>query len=89
VAARLDGGVVLLGAAPGAEKVSLVAVAGEAARAAGVACGDLIRVAAAACGGRGGGRPAKAQGGGRDPSSLPAALAAVRQHLEELARGDG
>jgi alanyl-tRNA synthetase len=44
--------------------------------------GDVVRVAAQAAGGNGGGRPESAQGGGNDPSKLDAALAAGRQLIE-------
>jgi alanyl-tRNA synthetase len=45
--------------------------------------GDVVRVAAQAAGGNGGGRPESAQGGGTDPSKLDAALAAARKLIEE------
>jgi alanyl-tRNA synthetase len=50
---------------------------------------DLVRVAAAALGGQGGGgRPDMAQAGGPDGAAAPAAIAAVRAALEQaLARG--
>jgi len=40
----------------------------------GVKAGDLIREVAPLVGGKGGGRPDMAQGGGTDPSGLPALL---------------
>ena len=45
--------------------------------------GDLIREAAAAVGGKGGGRPDFAQAGGRDPSKIDEAFAVVRARLQQ------
>jgi alanyl-tRNA synthetase len=58
-------------------KVSLVAGVGGAA-AARLKAGDLMGEIAALVGGKGGGRPDMAQGGGTDVAALPAALAAVQ-----------
>jgi alanyl-tRNA synthetase len=44
----------------------------------GLKAGDLIREVAPLVGGKGGGRPDMAQGGGTDPSALPAALERAR-----------
>jgi alanyl-tRNA synthetase len=44
---------------------------------------DIVRAAAEAVGGRGGGRPELAQGGGTDASKLDAGLAAGRKLIEE------
>ncbi|MBG0741596.1 alanine--tRNA ligase [Paeniglutamicibacter antarcticus] len=49
----------------------------EAARAAGVKAGMLVKLAAGILGGGGGGKDDVAQGGGSDPAQVPAALAAV------------
>jgi alanyl-tRNA synthetase len=43
--------------------------------------GELLGKAAAAVGGKGGGRPDLAQGGGTDASALPAALALAEQYV--------
>ncbi len=48
---------------------------------AGVHAGNLVRAAATLVGGKGGGAPAQAQGGGKDPSGAEAALAALRDAL--------
>lgn len=72
--------VVALGAVVKDRPVVLVATS-AAAREAGLAAGDLARVAAAALGGGGGGKPDVAQGGGSDPALLPAGLEAVRAAL--------
>ena len=72
---KLGSGVVVLAAHDG-EKVSLVAgvtkdLTGQ------VKAGDLIRELATQLGGKGGGRPDMAQGGGTDIAALPQAIAAV------------
>jgi alanyl-tRNA synthetase len=66
-------------------KVSFVVATTAAARAQGMAAGALVPVFASAVGGRGGGKPDLAQGGGTEPEGIPAALAALRA---ELARRD-
>jgi len=45
----------------------------------GVSASDLLKAAAGPVGGRGGGKPDVAQGGGTDPAGIPAALTAVEQ----------
>lgn len=77
---KLGSGVVVLGAADG-DKVSLVAGVTKDLTDR-VKAGDLIRNLAAQVGGKGGGRPDMAQGGGTDAAALPAAIASV----EELVR---
>ncbi|MBN1514046.1 MAG: alanine--tRNA ligase [Phycisphaerae bacterium] len=66
-------------------KVTLVAGMSRDVVARGVKAGDLIKEIAPLVGGRGGGRPDMAQGGGTDPSALPKALEAatawIRQRL--------
>ena len=47
-----------------------------------VKAGDLVRVLASKLGGKGGGRPDFAQGGGTDVAALPAALAEVQALVE-------
>ncbi|NLN45318.1 MAG: alanine--tRNA ligase [Clostridiaceae bacterium] len=66
---RIGEGVVFLAAATGG-KVLFVAMATPDAVRAGVSAGDLVREAARATGGGGGGRPDMAQAGGRDASRL-------------------
>jgi len=65
----------------GAGKVSFVVATTAAARDAGLAAGKLVPVFAPAVGGRGGGKPDLAQGGGTDPSGVPAAIDALRREL--------
>src|SRR4051812_1623836 len=73
-------------------RVPVVVATTNGARDRGLAAGDLVRVAAAEVGGRGGGKPDLAQGGGIDPDGIPAALAAIRGAVETAAataRGAG
>src|SRR5690606_38711036 len=69
------GVVVLLGVAEG--KVSVVAALNEAAVARGLSANDLVRAVGPHVGGKGGGKPDLAQGGGTDAGGVQAALAAV------------
>ena len=71
--------VVLASAADG--KVALIATVNPAAQQRGLSANDLLRAAAPAVGGRGGGKPDVAQGGGTDPAGIPAALAAAEQTI--------
>ncbi|MFD4468526.1 alanine--tRNA ligase [Rhodococcus sp. NPDC058505] len=75
--------VVLLGATDG--KVPFVVTASKAAQDLGVKSGDLVGAFGPLIGGRGGGKPEMAQGSGADPSGIPAALAAVRARVTEIA----
>ncbi|MBW0106367.1 alanine--tRNA ligase [Pseudonocardia sp. KRD291] len=72
------GVVALFSADPDAGKVSFVVATTAAARDNGLAAGKLIPSFAPAVGGRGGGKPDLAQGGGTDPSGVDAAIAALR-----------
>ncbi len=78
------GVVALFAADPGDDgggKVSFVVATTAAARDAGLAAGKLVPVFAPAVGGRGGGKPDLAQGGGTDPSGVSAAIDALRREL--------
>jgi alanyl-tRNA synthetase len=44
--------------------------------------GKLVSALALAVGGKGGGRPDMAEGGGKDPSALPQALANIAAEIE-------
>jgi alanyl-tRNA synthetase len=59
------------------EKVTFLAVCGREAVARGVRAGDLVRAVSAVCGGKGGGKPDSAMGGGSDVLKVDDALAAV------------
>ncbi|GAA1304827.1 alanine--tRNA ligase [Pseudonocardia xinjiangensis] len=73
-------GVVALFSGDG-EKVSFVVATTAAARDRGLAAGKLIPAFAAAVGGRGGGKPDLAQGGGTNPAGIPDAVRALRSAL--------
>jgi alanyl-tRNA synthetase len=80
---KLGSGVVVL-AGTGGPEVKLVAMVtkdlvGK------VQAGKLLGEVAAALGGRAGGRPDMAQGGGKDPAQVPAALAVAKKWVEEHA----
>jgi alanyl-tRNA synthetase len=64
-----------------ADKVAFVVATTAAARDRGLAAGTLVREFAGAVGGRGGGKPDLAQGGGTDPTGVPAAVRALRAAL--------
>jgi alanyl-tRNA synthetase len=49
----------------------------------GIKAGDLIKVISPIVGGRGGGRPDMAQGGGNDPSAIPQAIERAKAWLSE------
>jgi alanyl-tRNA synthetase len=74
VLAKLGEGVVVLGAAFGADKVSLVAFASPAAIKAGHQAGKIISALTAQLGGKGGGKPDFAMGGGKDAAKLAEVL---------------
>ena len=81
---KLGSGVVVLGAR-GDGKVSLVAAV-TADLVGRLHAGNLVKAAAAAAGGKGGGRPDFAQAGGKEPDKLPQALdAAVDEVAHQLA----
>jgi alanyl-tRNA synthetase len=73
-------GVVALFSADG-PKLSFVVATTAAARDRGLAAGKLVPAFAPAVGGRGGGKPDLAQGGGTDPAGVPAAVDALRAAL--------
>lgn len=50
-----------------------------------VKAGDMVRFVAEKVGGKGGGRPDMAQGGGSDPAALPAALAELGDFVQQMA----
>ena len=46
--------------------------------------GEIMKQAAAAVGGKGGGRPDMAQGGGTDPAGIPQALAVAKEYVNHV-----
>lgn len=78
---KLGDGVILLASAAG-EKVSLMAMATDAAMAKGAHAGNLIKACAACVGGGGGGRPNMAQAGGKNPAGIEDALAKAAEVLD-------
>ena len=82
---KLGSGVLVL-AGVGPDKVALVAMVTKdlVGR---FHAGKLLAVAADKLGGKGGGKPDLAQGGGKDATRWPDALAAIKQAIEMTARG--
>ena len=68
------------------EKITFLAVCGKEAVAKGVKAGDIIKTIAPICGGRGGGKPDSAMGGGSDLLKLDDALAALDDFVNEKAK---
>lgn len=66
------------------EKVTLLAVCGKDAVAKGVKAGDIIKSIAPIVGGKGGGKPDSAMGGGSDAGKVSDALAAVKPFVEKI-----
>ncbi len=87
VKGRLGDGVIVLAAA-GEGRVSLVASVAPELVQRGLKAGELVKVAAAEVGGGGGGRDTIAQAGGRDPERLQEALSSARRAIVE-ALGSG
>ena len=76
-----DPAVVAVLASVGEEKVTFLAVCGKEAVAKGVKAGDLVRSVSAVCGGKGGGKPDSAMGGGTDLMKVDNALATVDEFV--------
>lgn len=64
-------------------KITFVAMASKDAVKMGVHCGNIIKEITAIAGGRGGGKPDMAQGGGQDASKIDDALAKVDEIVAE------
>ena len=78
-------GVVLVAA--GGERVTLVAAVNDAGRARGLSASTVLREAAVAVGGKGGGKDDVAQGGGSDAAGIPDALARGEAVVLRVATG--
>ncbi|MGM9522171.1 MAG: alanine--tRNA ligase [Oscillospiraceae bacterium] len=76
IRSRADNVVAVIASVDG-DKITFQAVCGKEAVAAGIKAGDIIRQVTAICGGKGGGRPDSAMGGGKDVLMLDNALAMV------------
>ena len=63
------------------DKVVFVAGADKQAVASGIKCGDLVKEAALACDGKGGGRPDLAQSGGKDVTKVDEAIEIIKNKL--------
>ena len=83
--AQMENGVVVL-AADTDNKVTFVAMAVKEAVASGVHCGNIIRELTAMCGGKGGGKPDMAQGGGKDAANIDSALAKAEEIVSEMVK---
>ena len=78
-----DGSVVAVIAAVNGEKITFQCVCGKDAVAKGIRAGDIIKQITAIAGGKGGGKPDSAMGGGNDLSKLQEALSAVEGFVSE------
>jgi alanyl-tRNA synthetase len=78
-------GVVLVAA--GGDRVTLVAAVNDAGRARGLSANAVLREAAAAVDGKGGGKDDVAQGGGSNPAGIPDALLRAEQLVGRVATG--
>ncbi len=73
----------------GGERVTLVAAVNEAGRARGLSAADVLRAAAPAVGGRGGGKDDVAQGGGTDAAGIAEALIRAERQIGEVVGSGG
>ena len=81
-----DQSVVALMASVNEGKITFLAVCGKEAVVKGVKAGDIIKTIAPICGGKGGGKPDSAMGGGSDLLKLDDALAALDDFVNEKAK---
>ncbi len=65
-------------------KLNFAVAAGQEAVKAGAHAGNILREVAAICGGKGGGRPDSAMGGGRDIDKIPEALAKAEEIISAI-----
>ena len=78
-----ESGVVAVLSSVNGEKITFLAVCGPEAVKRGVKAGDLVKAVCAVCGGKGGGKPDSAMGGGSDLLKLDDALAIVDDFVAE------
>ena len=81
-----DAAVVALLAGVNDGKITFQAICGKEAVSHGIKAGDIIKAIAPICGGRGGGKPDSAMGGGSDLLKLDDALAALDDFVNEKAK---
>jgi hypothetical protein len=81
---RLKKAVIVLATTDASGKITVVAGV-TAAESAKLKAGEIVAAVAAQIGGKGGGRPDFAQGGGTEPAGIPAAMAAVEAFILERA----
>ncbi|MDE7243178.1 MAG: alanine--tRNA ligase [Oscillospiraceae bacterium] len=81
-----DAAVVALLAGVSDGKITFQAICGKEAVSRGIKAGDIIKNLAPICGGKGGGRPDSATGGGSDLLKLDDALAALDDYVNEHAK---
>jgi alanyl-tRNA synthetase len=81
IKSRARSGVALLAATAGGKVTFICQVTSDLANR--LHAGKIVREAAQITGGSGGGKPERAQAGGRDPSKLDEALAATRTMIGE------
>lgn len=79
---KLGDGVVVLASSTAPDKVSLLAMASEAAMAKGAHSGNLIKELASFVGGGGGGKPNMAQAGGKKAAGIDTAIAKAKDVLD-------
>ncbi|MDL2287876.1 alanine--tRNA ligase, partial [Oscillospiraceae bacterium OttesenSCG-928-F05] len=73
--------------AAGTEKIMFMAVCGAGATERGLNAGKLVKMAAAATGGSGGGKPDSAMGGAKDASKVDAALREAAEAIKKTVEG--
>jgi len=83
MAKKPDGAVLLFSADASSGKVAIVARAAAALVERGLNAGQWVRAAAGVVGGKGGGKPEAAQGGGDNPAKIDEAVALALRHAQE------
>ena len=81
---KIGSGVVVLASAMGSDKVNLIVTATDDIVKAGVHAGNIIKSAAPCVGGGGGGRPNRAQAGGKNPAGIEKAFETAKETLASM-----
>ncbi|HWQ46032.1 MAG TPA: alanine--tRNA ligase [Longilinea sp.] len=79
---RYPSGIIVLGSVADNKPMLISAVTEDLIKR-GISAGELVKSIAPLIGGSGGGRPNLAQAGGKDPTQLPAAIAAVAEYVKD------